>query len=242
MVAEFDFVSRGQVRGVVAPASWLRVDHTDARRGPAEVWEAWPECAAILDGPMWSNRRLDGTSGAAPLFRLLDTAGRVDVPSQRAGEGVTLSVVEGVASARRTDAVAPGASVAVQGWPPLIVEGEVVATDVGSNAERVGRAAWALMGDGRVGLFAARASAMRAFAVELRALGAVAAGYTDGGSSTYLRGRAAPFDPVTAPAPRVFAWLVLTPPGLRAPGSRGSGVWPVVAGVGALWLWLRGGR
>lgn len=184
---------------------------------------------ALLDGPMFGNRNVGGDTGRA-LFFVRDRAARIETVSQRPSEGVTLSV-EGVEVVARRGASAPeGADVAVQGWPSLVWAGEAVGTNVGTNAQRVQRAAVAVLRDGRIALAASRASDVVRFSRDLVALGALGAAYTDGGSSTYLGANGRPI--VSAPHPAVFSWLRFEPPGESAEGDE-LGALVVLGALGA---------
>lgn len=242
--AVVEFVTTSRLRAVVAPADWLRIEN-GPRRTPAEVWDRWPNAVGLLDGPMFGNRRIAGVDRTAALFALRDAPGGVDVPSQEPAQGVTLSVLgDGTAVASRGGVIPSSAAVGVQGWPSLIVAGEITATNVGTNSERVPRAAWAQLPGNRVALVATTGRSMVDFAQAIRAdLRAESAGYTDGGSSTYLGARGAPsgWVGITAPSPRVYAWLVLTSPNAATSGESGGGDVAIAAVVVAMLAW-RGGR
>ena len=217
--------SAGGVVALVAPSSWLRVAH-GPRSTPAAQWAAHPGAVALLDGPMWGNRNVGGDTGRA-LFFVRDRAASVETVSQSASEGVTLAVDAGEVVARRGASAPESAPVAVQGWPPLVWAGVAVATNVGSNAERVQRAGLAVLRDGSLAFCASRASDVARFARDLVSLGALAAAYTDGGSSTYLGREGVAL--VSAPSPVVFTWLRFEPPGASGGGDELGGL--VLAGL-----------
>lgn len=194
------------------PASWLRVRY-GARRSLAALQAEAPGAQLALDGPMF------GPSGRVTEWTLRDRATGVDLTGSRRGEGLYLSVADG----RATMARAPleGAAVVVQTWPPLLEGGRVVATNVGTNAERVWRAALGILADGRV-CAAVRQADVVTFARDLAAHGVTAAGYTDGGSSTVLWTREAPAWGRQTAGAKVPAWITAEAPS-SAPGAPSSG-------------------
>jgi hypothetical protein len=99
-------------------------------------------------------------------------------------DGITISVVAGAPIATRGGVVPQGATAAVQGYPPLVWNGQnVTTTTLNTGAEW--RSGLAIMSDGRLAL-AIGAMSMTAFADALIAAGALYALYTDGGGSTSL--------------------------------------------------------
>lgn len=153
---------------------------------------------AVIDGPMfstcagdpgrrsgetevaWYRRATCGRVG----YRLLDPASGVDIQPTAAhvAVGATISVVDGRFRGASGSTVAPGATVAVQGYPPLVERGVSVARNVGSNAETTYRVALVMLTED-VGAFAIGRSDMEGFAARLVRMGAVWATYLDGGGS-----------------------------------------------------------
>lgn len=211
------------------PATWLRVRY-GARRSLAALQAEAPAAHLALDGPMFNG------AGRVTEWTLRDRAGGVDLTGSRRTEGLYLAVENGRATMGRA-APSSGAAVVVQTWPPLLEAGRVVATNTGTNAERVWRAALGIMGDGRV-CAAVRQADVVTFARDLAAHGVSSAGYTDGGSSTVLWTREAPAWGRQTPGAKVPAWITAEAPssGPGAPSSGGPG-----APLGALAAVLGGG-
>jgi hypothetical protein len=214
------------------PASWLRVRY-GARRSLAALQAEAPGAHLALDGPMFNG------AGRVTEWTLRDRTTGVDLTGSRRAEGLYLSV----AGDRATMARAPleGAAVVVQTWPPLLEGGRVVATNTGTNAERVWRAAIGVMADGRV-CAAVRQADVLTFARDLAAHGVSSAGYTDGGSSTVLWTREAPAWGRQTAGAKVPAWITAEAPS-SAPGAPSSGGPGAPLGAlaavlgGALLLW-----
>lgn len=187
--------------------------------GPDDVLAASGAVAA-LDGPEFDlcagqglpagNAAYAVAGCARPAALVYDAARGLAAPGRRSGAGLTVSVVGGRAVVAPGDAAAPGASAAVQLWPPLVSGGQVVASDTGSNAEVNGRAALAVLDDGRLA-FAVGRMPMVAFARALAAAGATDAGYTDGGGSTALVVPGAVYG--SSERRRVPTWLTVEPAG-----------------------------
>lgn len=172
-----------------------------------------PGALAVVDGPMFDI--CDGQPDAYAsyqcgllLYRYLDKSRGIDAPSQRTDRGVTISVMGDRAFALPRDQVVPGASVAVQLYPPLLLNGQVVTNpDLNQTAEW--RTGLVVLSDGRLA-FVAGAMALDPFARALRAAGAVHGGYLDGGGS----GKMVLADGTRIGASedrRVPSWLVVMP-------------------------------
>lgn len=151
---------------------------------------------AALDGPEFDNcagQDLPPGNAAAyaasqcgyPRFLVLDQGRGVSFEGTSPGDGLTVSIIGGQASVQRGSSVAPGASVAVQLFPALVLNGQVVVSNNGSNAISERRAALAVISPTQLA-FVIGASDMVTFASAIRRMGAVHAGYTDGGGSTSL--------------------------------------------------------
>lgn len=195
------------------PGPWLRVEHGAPKR-LAQVVADHPRAALVVNGPMFD-------SGARPRFLLLDRASGLRTPSSEPDEGVTIWTDGGRAHGAYGGHAPDAATAAVQGWPSLVVDGRVTASDTGTNAERVWRPGIGVTADGRV-MVVALVGTMTALAERMRAEGAVFAGYLDGGSSTQLEaGGVTRESPGVAPVP---TWILAEPP---------SGTSP--------WLWVGGG-
>ena len=183
---------------VAFPAALLRVrvQRIDARTArpvaPAEAWGSGD--AALLDGPMFALcPDTPRASTEAERYRLahcdrlvygIHVAGVFTTPSLEPSAGATLAVTRGHATLTPGWSAPPGASVAVQGYPPLVRGGRVVASNVGANAERNDRAAVGILRDGRVAFAILRAD-MEGFGAALAQHGDEWI-YTDGGGSAYL--------------------------------------------------------
>ena len=184
----------------------------------AEALEA-SGALAVLDGPMFE--RCEGRTYAASTCADLDYLHRapgLSDPGEHPTRGATLSAWKGGASIAPGAQVDPRAQVAVQLYPALLLDGRNVATDDGTNTDRVWRAGVGL--HPRLGVvFAVMPSAtMRGFAEALRALGVVSAGYTDGGGSASLLVRG--LERVgSSENRRVASWLVALPPSAPAPAG-----------------------
>lgn len=174
---------------------------------PSDILAASGAVAA-LDGPQFENcsgQNLPyGNASYAqsqcgyPQFLVQGSA--IAHPGSRPNEGHTLSVVGGQVSIAQGAQVAPGASVAVQLWPPLVIDSQVVASNIGSNVTVERRAALAVLPGGMLA-FIVGSDDMYGFASSIQALGATFAGYTDGGGSAALV-------PATGGSRPVPTWLI----------------------------------
>lgn len=144
---------------------------------------------AVLDGPMFANcssSTYAGSSCAVVRFEQYDAGRGTSFTGSSSGDGLTIALVDGRAVASDGASIPEGASVAIQCYPALVRNGQVVASNgPGTNGNAEQRAAVCIMSDGRVAL-ATGAMDMVSFATVLAAVGAVDAGYTDGGGSTAL--------------------------------------------------------
>ncbi len=166
--------------------AWLRVLRTsDGRRRTAqEALDAVPGALIALDGPMY---RETGTGRGDPQYALLDRTAGLDEPSERSASGISLGIVDGRWAVRPGGVLPTGSKTGVQLYPTLVLDGQVQST-AAHDQGREWRAGVAALRDGRI-LFATGQMAMADFARELLALGAVHAGYTDGGGSARLVAR-----------------------------------------------------
>lgn len=146
---------------------------------------------AALDGPMFE--KCSSQSGVPYssyncgelLYKHYDLRSGLNVSSKYPSRGITISVLEnGHSQAADGDVVPPNATVAVQLYPAMVVNGQTRhVSDADGNAQR---AALAIMEDGNMAFVISRPMLMSQFAQKLVAAGAKYAGYTDGGGSTSL--------------------------------------------------------
>jgi hypothetical protein len=231
----------------------------------SEALQADPSVVAVIDGPMFNNcdSRPYATSSCADMDYLhVDAAKQINyqADSDKRGRGITLSVMPD-GSTRWALGASPesGAKTSVQFYPSLVYNGQVQSvSNSGSNANRVWRAGVAQLSDGKLAFVVAQES-LSGFAALLRRLGAVHAGYTDGGGSTAVatrertvgssenrpvatwlavraRGSAAPSTSPPAPPAHHGATPAPAPPALTIPpmsvaAIKSSKVFPVVMGV-----------
>ncbi len=169
----------------------------------------------------------------------LDAAAGIADPGRNPGDGLVIAVVDGTAMV--ASEIPAGASVGVQLYPALVRDGQVQPTSSGgSNSEVVWRSALAILSDGSLAFIVGRAT-MVGFARAIADLGAVAAGYTDGGGSTALATDGGERVGSTEDRP-VPSWLVA-----RDPATGGASTGLLAAGAAALaalsaWWLLRGRR
>jgi hypothetical protein len=162
-------------------------DGTVTPIGPGDVLTYAPNIDAAINGPMYDTcGGADDASASCDIVDFLqyDSQRGVSLPGSRPGQGIVISVVNGVATASDTIAVPPGASVSVQCYPS-IVENSVTTNPADSTVEM--RSALAILNDGRLAFALAQEGAtMPQFAQALMRAGATYAGYTDGGGSAHL--------------------------------------------------------
>ena len=213
------------------------------RSRPTTAQEALASGAvAVLDGPMFSrcdSAALSGTDAeryaqsqcSRVEYALLGS--EVSVGSLYPSNGATFSIVEGRAVVLPDAQVAQGARVAVQTYPHIVRAGRNIANPE-HDTDRTWRAALVLL-DTKELAFAIMQASMHAFAAALVALGAVEAGYTDGGGS----GRLETADGQRVGSSenrRVGSWLVVRA-AEGAGGVGGGGLLLLGAALlGAAWL------
>jgi Phosphodiester glycosidase len=178
---------------------------------------------AALNGPFFDTANGDSADYSTTPYELLltrhlDTSSGIDVSGSHPGDGATISVVNGTASILSGNQAAPGASVAIQGWPTLVRDGSAVASNDGQLARR---AALAIMPDGQLALVSSQPLTLAGFAQALSDAGAVSAVNMDGGGSTSLVTPGA-----VAGSRRVASWLAVMP--------ESSGIWFAALGVAAV--------
>lgn len=243
-------------------ARWLGIEceDTDGNRATAErpekgreVLSRLPNAVALIGGPMFTpedNRDYARYERARLLYRYLDRRRNITVPTRHPERGATLSVdsvgrVTVLDGAREVE----GAVWAVQGYPEVVREGRLEASDrVDTNVE--GRAALCALSDGRVAFAIARCG-MADFGRALLALRMEGdakvrdAIYTDGGGSTCLALRGTGGELVVAhglDGRRLPAYLIAEPP----PSGPGMVLSPEARSLfdavrGSPWLRLVGG-
>ncbi len=189
-------------------------DGTAGRPGPAtgrQMAALHPELISAVCGPMFDT--VDGTGATEEAHYRTYTRAQMHYLYQQPGlatisptgghrdahgawvrytdEGLTLSVAGGNASMVHHRVVADGATVAVQGFPPLVdTSRNITNPAVLTNQQHTPRCAVGILGDGRVFLAASTGgSQMTPFADVLIAMGAIWALYTDGGGSRALYAR-----------------------------------------------------
>lgn len=261
---------------VAFPPSWLGIEaeDRDGNRATAENPETGrelltrlPRAVALIDGPMFDPEDTSDYTRyqrARLLYRYLDRRRGITVPTRYPERGATLSVdPQGRVTVLDGAREAEGAVFAVQGYPEVVRNGRVEASErADSNA--TGRAALCALSDGRVAFAIARCG-MAEFGRALLALrldgGATVrdAIYTDGGGSTTLalRGEGGALAVAHGlDARRLPAYLIAEPPAsgpgmILAPGSTlaqrlkgstwlrvvGSALAVSVVGAGVVW-WL----
>jgi phosphodiester glycosidase len=198
--------------------------------GPTEVLSL-SGAAAALNGPQYDlcNGGTDATSQCDIVdFLQFDGSRGVNDPGTRPGQGITISIVNGTPQVMPGGVMTPGASVAVQLWPPLVTGGQNV-TNASLNTDVVWRSALCVMNDGSMA-FAVGMMAMSDFADALVAAGAVTAGYTDGGGSSSLVVPGAVVG--SSEGRRVASWLVVNQ---GNPFVMFLGIGAIVAGAWLLW-------
>jgi len=151
-----------------------------------------PLTLAALDGPMFHNCDAGASYASSdcvnPRFAELDKGVAILEPSDRgeAAIGVYLSVVDGRAEWSVSGPINTQASVGVQMYPSLVIDGRVPSLSVtGSNGQREGRAGVLGFANGEIA-FAVGTDTLAGFGQRCRQTGAVWGGYTDGGGSTAL--------------------------------------------------------
>lgn len=241
--AGFTVTTTGGLTIAAFPASWLRAwarsiggNHTL----PSSADEALVsgDAVACLDSVMFTicddpagtteSARYAVSQCASPNYGLHDPETGLSIDAGSPDEGVTIAVVNGVASAYGGATMPDGATFAAQLYPPLVRNGVVVASNTGDNATAEWRAALCILNDGRCA-FAVAAKDMVSFATALLAAGATECGYSDGGGSARLAVAGGPVYGASENR-RVAAWFLARPP--TAPGDGSAAL--AVVGMTAL--------
>lgn len=230
----FRVVEDGSTVTATFPAAWLRVD-AGPDRTAAEALAERPSAVFAVNGAMFDYAH-------RPRFLLRDVGADVAAVTSEPDEGVTVWVERGVGGAAYGGRAPDGAEVAVQGWPSLVRDGAVSATNVGTNAERDTRVGVGLTADGRI-VVVSTVGTMVQLAERMVAAGARWAGYLDGGSSLQLEGGGV--RRVSSRAATVPVFLLAEPPVGGAPLARWTPARKAVvvggaalAAVALLALWL----
>jgi len=188
---------------------------------------------AALNGPMFGvcpgqnlprgNAQYGVSSCDTLQYFEYDAGQSLNVQGLYASRGITISVVNGEATATSGGSFPSDASVAVQLYPALIDNGHIVASQ-DKDTDRVWRSGLAILSTGQL-MFAVGQMSMYDFASSLADLGAIYAGYTDGGGSTAMVA-SGEFAGSSEGRP-VPSWLIV-----RVPGSGGGT--PASPGIGGL--------
>lgn len=194
----------------------------------------------VVDGPMFSRCDSASLTGTDAQRYAASQCSRVDyllygpnvsIRSTYPSNGATFSVVGSDVVVRSGNEADPAARVAVQTYPHIVRRGEVIASQ-DRDTSRTWRVALVLLEDGQLA-FAIMAASMYDFARALAAIGAVEAGYLDGGGS----GRIATSEGELVGSSenrRVGAWLVVRPP---ASGPAGAGLLVALAAAAGVAWW-----
>lgn len=179
----------GDRASLLIPPSELRVFRSDSPCTARDALESVRGARAALDGVMFENcdphgRPYASSSCGDPEYLLFDAARGLFEPSERPDRGGTVSVVGDSAVVLDGDAVARGASAAVQGYPTLVRRGVARGFGDDRSRQRVWRAGFGVA-RGMV-LLAIADMSLGDFAAWGRSLGADDFFYTDGGGSGRL--------------------------------------------------------
>lgn len=176
---------------IVAPASMLgSVTSPGAPKTTRELVSQFPGIVAAIDGSMFSYapgepHDYDTYRAGINRFAIHYPERGISYAGITPGDGVTLGVrATGIPYASRGNVVERGSVWAAQFFPTLVFGG--VVTPSLSDVDRNKRAAVGFLRDDRAFLAVASSMSMPDFAEKLRAMGALNAGYTDGGGSAAL--------------------------------------------------------
>lgn len=193
------------------PGSWLHVVRGPRQTLP-QILSDWPRALFVANGTMF-----ESTAGH-DRFGALDRELGVNHSSTIVDEGATIAVVGGRAVGAYGGRVPAGASVALQGWPSLVINGRPVYHPTAANNERVWRSGLGSLADGRV-LYVALVGSLAMLSDRMAELGAVVAGYLDGGHSQGAELRGVGRRVHTAPdGAAVPTWVLAMP----AQGDQGA--------------------
>lgn len=197
----------------------------------------YPKAKAVMAAPMFSHTGSGSCGGGLkPCTRQLDKSHGIDLmgASRLNASGVTISVVGGRASAARGNVVAPGATVAIQGYPTLAFGGQASGGGAESSVAGLG-----LLSNGRIMYLVASGGSLSELGTLFVQRGATAAGYCDAGSSAALYVRGEGFRGVHARNPTLPAWIIAEGGSGIVSAVGGSKVVAACAGilVGSLALW-----
>jgi hypothetical protein len=203
---------------------------------PEKVLADYPKALAVMAAPMFGHTASGSCGGGLkPCTRQLDKSHGIDLmgASRLNASGVTISVVGGRASAARGNVVAPGATVAIQGYPTLAFGGQASGGGAESSVAGIG-----LLSSGRIMYLVASGGSLAELGTLFVQRGATAAGYCDAGSSAALYVRGEGYRGVHARNPTLPAWIIAEG-GSGIVSAGGSKVIAACAGilVGSLALW-----
>lgn len=182
--------------------SQLAIARYSTRVAAEQVMADYPDAIAVTAGPMFKG-------GANTRFRLLDKGAGLDEASDEPRNGATISVVDDRATMAMHDAISPGATVAVQGYPTLVIAG----TNVASGQSLTSVSGLGILRDGRLLVLLGSAGTLHDLAEAFLARGATNAVYLDAGSSAALLSRSQGYLGVHAAHVRIPTWLVVLKPG-----------------------------
>lgn len=178
-----------------------------------EVVASNADVIAALDGPMFEtcDSRSYATSQCADLdYEHIDRRSGISYASDpdKITRGIAISVMPDGSAVSSLGGDAPnGAIVSVQLYPALVFDGAPQAvSSSGSNDSILWRAALVVLADGRMAFAVGRFS-MSGFASALVQVGAIIAGYTDGGGSALMLADGNAFG--STENRRVASWLVV---------------------------------
>ena len=232
---------------VAEPSALGSVTYPEGPKTTEELVRQFPGIVAALDGSMFdyaagephdygSYRR------GVNRFAMFYPPRGIDYGGLTPRDGVTLGVLaSGRTYAKRGNTHEPGSMWAAQFFPPLVFDGVVTPTlsDVDNNK----RAGVGFLRDGKAFLAVAPSMSMPEFARTLRDMGAVNAGYSDGGGSAALyadvEGDGVPEYTYNLRGRRVISWVTIEKKSMLATGVQR--VSAVVSGMSNLKVLLLAG-
>lgn len=160
--------------------------------------------------PMYANTASRSCGGGiVPCTLLYDAARGVNFPSKFVSSGATFSVVNGRVIVKPGAVIAPGATVAVQGYPTIAWNGAAAGPSTGESSV----AGLGLLRNGNLLYMVAAAGSPRALGAEFVRRGAIAAVYMDAGASASLFLREGGWQGVHAggaTGPKIPGWIIAT--------------------------------
>lgn len=194
------------IGAIAFPPRALHLARYPSPVGAERVLADHPDAIACMAGPMFGHTASRSCGGGVKTCtRWFEPARGVDLLAAISNAGITISIVDGEAEARSKDQIAPGAAVAIQLYPTIAWDG--VARGSGTGESSV--AGLGLLRDGSLLYLVASGGSPHALGQEFVARGALAAGYTDAGSSAALYMREGGFRGAHAQSPQVPGWLLV---------------------------------